>query len=252
MRACPRSLSGGSRRAWAVAVAAAALLLPRGSAAAEPGFVPLFNGHDLSGWEGDPALWSVQDGVIVGQRVKAERADKGNTFLIWKGGVLRNFELRASLRLLSENSAGWANSGIQYRSRVVDPAHWVVRGYQADIDTSGRYVGQIYEEGYRGFLALPGQRVRITDGGAKPHLEVIGATADPAAIRASYHLGGWNEYIIIAEGHHLRQYFNGLLSAEAVDLDAPHAAEAGVLALQLHAGLPMRVEFRDIRLKTLP
>ncbi len=250
-RFCP-SLFRVSRRARVTVLAASALFLHRGSAAAEPGFVPLFNGHDLSQWEGDPALWSVQDGVIVGQRVKAERADKGNTFLIWKGGAVRNFELRASIRLLSENSTGWANSGIQYRSRVVDPARWVVRGYQADMDTSGKYVGQIYEEGYRGFLALPGQSVRITDGGAKPHLELVGATADPAAIRASVHLRGWNEYVVIAEGHHLRQYFNGIFSAEAVDLDTPHAAEAGVLALQLHAGLPMRVEFKDLRLKTLP
>jgi hypothetical protein len=241
------------RASATLALASTLVLLPaRGAAPLGTGFVSLFNGRDLSNWDGNPQLWSVQDGVIVGQRVLAERPDEGNTFLIWKGGDVRNFELHASFRLLSENSAGWANSGIQYRSRVVDPAHWVVRGYQADMDMSGKYVGQIYEEGYRGFLALPGQSVRITTGDAKPHLEILGATADPAAIRAAYRRGGWNEYVIIAEGDRLRQYVNGVLTAEAVDLDAPHAAAAGVLALQLHAGLPMRVEFKDLFYQPLP
>jgi hypothetical protein len=239
------------------ALTAVALLyparLPAQSPPSDPQFVSIFNGKDLTGWEGDPKLWSVEDGAIVGRRVKAERPDKGNTFLIWTGGRPGNFELRAAFRLLSDNATGWANSGIQYRSRVVDPAHWVVRGYQADMDGSGKYVGQLYEEGFRGFLALPGQRVRITPGiGLKPHIEVLGRTADPAAILAAIQKQGWNEYVIIAEGNHLRQYFNGILSADVVDLDQANAAESGVIALQLHAGLPMTVEFKDILLKTLP
>jgi len=239
------------------ALAAAALLhparLPAQSPPSDPQFVSIFNGKDLTGWDGDPKLWSVEDGAIVGRRVKAERPDKGNTFLIWTGGRPGNFELRAAFRLLSDNATGWANSGIQYRSRVVDPVHWVVRGYQADMDGSGKYVGQLYEEGFRGFLALPGQRVRITPGiGLKPHIEVLGRTADPAAILAAIQKQGWNEYVIIAEGNHLRQYFNGILSADVVDLDQANAAESGVIALQLHAGLPMTVEFKDILLKTLP
>jgi hypothetical protein len=223
------------------------------SPASDPQFVRLFNGNDLSNWEGNPTLWSVEDGAIVGRRVIAEKPDKGNTFLIWKGGQPKNFELRASFRLLSDNPTGWANSGIQYRSRIVDPAQWVVRGYQADMDGSGKYVGQLYEEGYRGFLALPGQSVRITSGeNGKPHIEVLRHTAEAAAILAAIHQRGWNEYIIIAEGNHIRQFFNGILSAEVIDLDKPNAAESGVIALQLHAGLPMTVEFKDILLKVLP
>ncbi len=251
----PLGFPGLAARASALTLLVAlALLLAAGSAGAqEPGFISLFNGRDLANWDGNPLLWSVQDGVIVGRRVIAEKPDKGNTFLIWKGGRPANFELRASFRLLSNNGTGWANSGIQYRSRVVDPEHWVVRGYQADMDGSGKYVGQLYEEGYRGFLALPGQRVRITGGeGGKPRIDVLGQTAEPAAIRAAIRAQGWNTYVIIAEGNHLRQYFNGLLTAEATDLDQANAAASGVIALQLHAGLPMTVQFKDILLKPLP
>ena len=238
---------------WALLAVLAAPLAAADLGPPDPQFVSLFNGKDLSNWDGNPQLWSVKDGAIVGQRVIAEKPDKGNTFLIWKGGRPKNFELRASFRLLSDNATGWANSGIQYRSRIVDPAHWVVRGYQADMDGSGKYVGQLYEEGYRGFLALPGQRVRVKSGeDGKPHIEVLGATADPAAILAAIHKQGWNEYVIIAEGNHLRQFFNGIPSADVTDLDRPNAAESGVIALQLHAGLPMTVQFKDIFLKTLP
>jgi hypothetical protein len=218
----------------------------------DPGFVPLFNGQDLSGWTGNPKFWSVEDGAITARRVTAERPGFGNTFLIWTGGEVKNFELRASFRLMSGSSGGWANSGIQYRSRVVDPANWVVRGYQADMDLTRPYTGQLYEEGYRGFLALPGQRVRITTGEGKPHIEVLGATASPDAVKAAFNRDGWNEYIIIADGNHLRQYLNGVLTAEAFDLDEPNAAKSGVLALQLHAGAPMSVQFKNILLKTLP
>jgi hypothetical protein len=217
-----------------------------------PGFVSLFNGQDLSGWTGNPKFWSVEDGLITARRVVAERPGYGNTFLIWTGGEVKNFELHASFRLMSGSSGGWANSGIQYRSRIVDPANWVVRGYQADMDLTRPYTGQLYEEGYRGFLALPGQRVRITTGQGKPNIEVLGATADPAAVKAAFHRDGWNEYVIIAEGNHLRQFLNGVLTAEAIDLDEPNAAKSGVLALQLHAGQPMSVQFKDILLKTLP
>jgi hypothetical protein len=94
--------------------------------------------------------------------------------------------------------------------------------------------------------------VRITPGEGKPHIEVLGATADPAAILAANHRQDWNDFVVIAEGNHLRQYLNGVLTAEAIDLDPAHAATSGVLALQLHAGLPMTVQFKNILLKTLP
>jgi hypothetical protein len=246
----------GAPARLAVILALGLPLIPSRTSAQPPpadsSFVSLFNGHDLSGWDGNPKLWSVEGGAITGRRVIAEKPDKGNTFLIWKGGRPANFELRASFRLLSDNATGWANSGIQYRSRIVDPEHWVVRGYQADMDGSGKYVGQLYEEGYRGFLALPGQRVRVTSGGAKPRIQVLGTTAEPSAILASIRRRGWNEYVIIAEGTQLRQYFNGTLTADVTDLDEPNAAKSGVIALQLHAGLPMTVQFKDILLKLLP
>ena len=125
------------------------------TAADEPGFVSLFNGKDLSGWEGLSPHWSVEDGAITG-RTTAETALKGhNTFLVWQGGSPADFELRAKFKLQG------GNSGIQYRSKLLDPAKFIVGGYQADIDTTGRYIGINYEEKGRGILTERGQKVEI-------------------------------------------------------------------------------------------
>lgn len=252
LRSPPGAFPIARRLALAAFALTLARRLPAQAPAAEAGFVSLFNGHDLAGWDGNPQLWSVQDGAILGRRVKAERPDKGNTFLIWQGGLVRNFELHAAFRLMAENDRHWANSGIQYRSQVIDPVHWVVRGYQADMDESGGYVGQIYEEGYRGFLAQPGQSVRVLPGESTPFIALLGRTASPEEVRNAYHRDDWNEYVILAQGHHIRQWLNGVLTAEVDDWDTNHAATWGVLALQLHAGLPMAVEFKNIELKVLP
>jgi hypothetical protein len=219
--------------------------------AEEKDFSSLFSGTDLSGWKGDSALWSVRDGAITGQTT-AEHPAKGNTFLVWQGGDVNNFELHAAFRLVANNEKNFANSGIQYRSRVVDATNWVVAGYQADMDGDGKYVGMLYEEKGRGILATPGQQVRITPAEGKPKIEITGVTAPPADIAAAIHPGDWNEYVIIAEGNHLRHFINGRLTADVTDLDSANAAKSGVLALQLHAGLPMTVQFKNIRLKVLP
>jgi hypothetical protein len=218
---------------------------------AEKDFRSLFNGSNLAGWKGDPAFWSVLDGAITGQTT-AERPAKGNTFLIWQGGDVKNFELRASFRMVANNDKNFANSGIQYRSKVVDPANWVVAGYQGDMDGAGKYIGMLYEEKGRGIVALPGQKVNISAGAEKPKIEITGVTTPPAEISAAIKPSDWNEYVIVAEGNHLRHFINGLLTADITDLDEAHAAESGVLALQLHAGPPMTVQFKNIRLKVLP
>src|SRR6266404_6308098 len=109
-------------------------------AAGEKGFQSLFNGTDLNGWDGNRKLWSVKDGAITGQTTAANPA-KGNTFLIWTNGTPGDFELRCSFRLVPGDAQGFANSGIQYRSRVVDPANWVVGGYQADMEAGHDYTG---------------------------------------------------------------------------------------------------------------
>ncbi|MCX6911785.1 MAG: DUF1080 domain-containing protein, partial [Verrucomicrobia bacterium] len=100
---------------------------------AEAGFVEIFNGKDLTGWEGNPKLWSVQDGSITGQTT-ADNPAKKNTFMIWTNGTVADFELHCSYKLTPGDSKGFANSGIQYRSKVANPANWVVHGYQADME----------------------------------------------------------------------------------------------------------------------
>ena len=204
----------------------AAVLSTPSAVSGAQGFTDLFNGKDLSHWDGDPALWSVRDGAITG-RTTAEHPARRNTFLVWTGGALRNFELRLKWRIVADNAQGTANSGIQYRSRLVDSAGWVVAGYQADLDAAGSYVGAFYEERGRGILARPG------DGGALMP-------------------GQWNDYVIVVEGNRHRYYVNGRLTIDAVDLDATHAAQSGILAFQLHTGPPMTVQFKDVRLRTLP
>lgn len=237
-----------SRAAWLLAgLAGFALAI----SAATPGTKKLFNGKDLSGWEGNTAFWSVRDGAIVGQTT-LEKPTKGNTFLVWKGGEVKNFELRAMFRLVANNEKNTANSGIQYRSKVVDPVNYVVAGYQADMDAGGKYIGILYEEKGRGILAQAGQQVQVSADGAKPKIAVTGVTTPPAEILANIKLRDWNEYVIIANGNHLKQYINGKLTVDVTDVDEAKAAKAGILALQLHAGPPMTVSFKDIQLKTLP
>ncbi len=247
MKLSPSLLLRVSRALTLIALTALAL----SARADERDFRSLFNGKDLSDWKGDSAFWSVRDGAITGQTT-ADHPTKGNTFLVWQGGEVKNFELRAAFKLVANNEKNFANSGIQYRSRVVDPQNWVVAGYQADMDGDGKYVGMLYEEKGRGILAMPGQQIRITPAESKPKLEVTGVTTPVTAITAAIHPREWNEYVIIAEGNHLRHFINGLLTADVTDLDHANAAKSGVLALQLHAGLPMTVQFKNLRLKVLP
>lgn len=234
----------------AVASAALAVLMASVSHAAYPGFRSLFNGENLAGWKGNTQLWSVRDGAITGQTT-SEKPTQGNTFLVWEGGDVKNFELHLSFRLVPNNEKHFANSGIQYRSKIVDPAQWVVAGYQADMDGENRYTGILYEEKGRGILAKPGEQVRVTAADGKTKLETTGTLASAEKITSAIRAGEWNEYVIIAKGNHLQHFVNGVPTADVTDLDESKSASSGVLALQLHAGLPMTVQFKDIQMKTL-
>jgi hypothetical protein len=198
----------------------------------------LFNGKDLSGWDGNPKFWSVQDGAITGKTTK-EEPTKGNTFLIWKGGKLKDFELRVMWRL--ENH----NSGIQYRSK--DRGNWVVNGYQADI-ADNQFLGILYEEGGRGILANVGEKVTLPEGG-KP--QKTGSVGDKDEIKKGVDHKKWNEYVIICKGNQLTQKLNGKTTIELTDDDPQKRAMEGILALQLHAGPPMVVQFKEVTLKVL-
>jgi hypothetical protein len=210
----------------------------------------LFNGKDLTGWDGDPRLWSVKDGAIHGETT-AENKAEGNTFLIWKGGTLKDFELRLSFRCNATN-----NSGIQYRSRHITEGNprnkWVVRGYQHEIRNQVKFPDVsafIYDEGgRRGRVCLIGENAVCSADGKK---EVKSMLIDQAEFEKLFKLNDWNDVAIIAKGNHIQHYLNGRLVLDFTDND-PTAAKEGILALQLHAGNPMFAEFKNIRLKALP
>jgi hypothetical protein len=229
--------------------AAGALLAVPAAAADQPeaGFTPLFNGTDLSGWDGDPAFWSVQEGAITG-RTTLEKPAKHNTFLIWKGGTTDDFELRLAFKLVPNNTAGFANSGIQYRSKVADPGSWVVGGYQADMEAGPTHTGILYEERGRGILAQRGQKVNIDPDGK---IRVLGSLGPSERIQAVIKPEDWNDYVIIARGNHLTHIINGRVTVDVTDDQAAKRAMTGVLALQLHQGEPMTVQFKDIRIKAI-
>ena len=216
-----------------------ALLIFVSAPAAEDGFQRLFNGRDLQGWDADPALWRVVDGVIVGVSEPGKPAT--NSFLIWNG-TLRDFELRVTIRVIGDN-----NSGIQYRSKLVDADKFVVGGYQADFEAGKTYSGILYEERGRGILAERGQRTVITDEGGKTKVTVVGKLADSKELQASIHDEQWNDYLIVADGNHLMHFINGRMTVDVVDQQSAKAAKEGILALQIHAGPPMVVQFRDGR-----
>ncbi len=213
----------------------------------EVGFESIFNGKDLTGWGGVTNLWSVKDGVITGQTTK-ENPAKGNTFLVWTNGTVKDFELRCSFKLVPGDEKGFANSGIQYRSKVMDPSYWVVGGYQADMEAGPNYTGILYEERKRGIMATRGEKVVWT---ADCKKNVVGSVGDAKEIQASVRQGDWNDYIIIAKGNHLQQWVNGKQTIDVVDECEAQRAMEGILALQLHAGSPMMAQFQNIRIKKL-
>jgi len=231
----------------ALTLGVALLAQPMMATAAESGFLSIFNGNDLVGWEGNPKLWSVKEGAITGQTT-AENPTTGNTFLIWTNGTVGDFELRCSFKLTPGDGKGFANSGIQYRSKVLDPANWVVGGYQADMEAGPTYSGILYEERFRGIMALRGEKVVW---GKDDKKQVVGSLGDAAAIGAAIKKGDWNDYVIIAKGNHLQQFINGKQTIDVTDDCEAKRAMRGVLALQLHAGSPMMAQFKNLRIKKL-
>ena len=215
--------------------------------AAEDGFKPLFNGKDLTGWDGRKEHWSVEDGALTGTTSK-ENPAKGNNFLIAKDGgkdlIVGDFELRFSYKF----SGDWGNSGVQYRSK--DFGNFVVGGYQADFEVGTTYSGILYEEKMtRGVMAQRGEKVVWNKEGKK---EVVGKTAKTSAeIQATIKKGDWNEYVVIVKGNHFQHFINGNQTVDVVDQDEKKQVMTGILALQLHAGPVMKVQFKDIRIKQL-
>lgn len=209
------------------------------SAQAEDGFKSLFDGKTLEGWDGKKEFWSVEDGTIKGRTTK-ENPTRGNTFIIYRGGEVGDFELHLKYKIVG------GNSGIQYRS--VDKGGNVVNGYQADFEAGDTYSGILYEEGGRGILCNRSKKVEIAADGKKT--ETNGPNSNEEIVKA-IKKEDWNDYVVIAKGNHLIHKINGLQTAEVIDHQSDKARAKGILALQLHAGPPMVVQFKDIKIKEL-
>ena len=215
------------------------------AADAGKGFKSIFDGKTLKGWNGDPKFWSVQDGAITGKTTK-ENPTKGNTFIIWEGKT-GNFDLRLDYKIIG------GNSGIQYRSFKADgPDEWRIGGYQADFEAGDTFSGICYGERFRGILSLRGKKTILTvgdDGKLKKEVEDFAKDADIAkAIKKE----DWNSYRSVARNCNLTHYINGVKTTQVIDRDRKTRRAEGLLALQLHAGPPMNVQFKNIRIKELP
>ncbi len=209
--------------------------------AAEPATadaITLFNGTDTTGWVGRDDLWSVEEGQIVG-RTTDEQPIQENTFLVYTGELPSDFELVAEFKIEG------GNSGIQYRSKMIDDKKFVVGGYQADIDFGNTYAGILYEEKGRGILAQRGEKATIGSDG-KIEKEKF---AEAKELGNGIHPSKWNEFRVVANGNHLQHYINGTLVSETIDNQEDKASKNGVIALQLHRGPAMTVRFKNLVLQ---
>ncbi len=219
-----------------IAIAAVAAMANFAPAAdkVEPGFTPIFNGKDLTGWEGEAPFWFVEDGALTGQ---TKTRVKHNTYMRYRGGKPADFELRLQFRILA------GNSGVQFRSS--ERPDWDMAGYQADIDQPGRYTGIVYELNGRAIITQRGQKVVIDPDGTR-HVTQIG---DAKKLNAVIKKGDWNDYQIIAQGPRIVLKINGQVMSELIDNEKDKSARSGLLGFQLHAGPPMKVQYKNIRLK---
>ena len=204
----------------------------------------LFDGKTLNGWNGNPAHWSVQDGSIVGENTK-KNPTKGNTFLIWKDGILKDFDLSLDYKIEG------GNSGIQYRSFIKPGKHdgWRIGGYQADFESGDRFSGICYGEAFRGILSTRGDKTTLSldaKGKLQKKAENFG---DSKEIGKAVKKGEWNKYRITAKGYRFVHYINGVKTTELIDNDEKNRRSNGLLAFQVHQGPPMKVSFKNIVLK---
>jgi hypothetical protein len=211
----------------------------------EPGFQPIFDGRTLAGWDGNPAYWRVEDGALVGE-ITPSTVIKSNTFAIWQGGRPRDFELKLEYRI----TAG-GNSGINYRSAVVpDPVtpdnRFAMKGYQCDIDGRKMYVGNNYEEKGRLFLAVRGQVTRVVGGRPPVVISTLGAEEELGRLVTD----DWNAVHLMVRGNVATHIVNGRVMTIVIDDDEANRPADGAIGVQVHVGPPMKVEYRNIRLRS--
>ena len=210
----------------------------------DAGFQSLFDGKTLDGWTGDEKLWRVEDGAIVGETTKDIKI-KANQFLVWDQGEVDDFILKLEFKLTGTQRA---NSGVQFRSKIIDGDKHRLAGYQADIDKSGRYIGITYSERTgRGILCQRGNKTTLR-GAKEKQVEKI---SDPAELLKKIDLDGWNKMEVTARGNHLVTKINGNITSEVVDEDKSAFVKRGLIGFQLHVGPPMKIEFKNVELKQI-
>jgi len=221
----------------------------------DEGFVSIFDGNSLQGWEGDPNIWRVEDGLLIGE-LTPESDLKSNTFLIWTGGKPGDFELKVDFKISQDG-----NSGINYRSERLEDIPFALRGYQADIDGKNTYTGQNYEERKRTTLAYRGQQTKINpqdppgeirdfvERNAWRGLELTKELGDRESLKNLIKAEDWNQTHLVIKGNHLQHFVNGVLMSEVVDEDPLNRSFEGFLGFQVHVGPPMQVAFKNIYIK---
>jgi Domain of Unknown Function (DUF1080) len=221
------------------------------------GYEMIFDGKTLDGWLYNATYWRVENGELVGEVTPATLLQR-NSFIIKKDFVTKDFDLKVEYRISPEG-----NSGINYRSEIIDSLPYTMRGYQADIDGKNRYTGQNYEERKRTTLAYRGQKVVIDGSGdtgplkdniknnAWTKVKVLEMPDNDDTLKAHIHNGDWNEYHLIVKGNRLLHYLNGILMSDVTDNDPAYQSFSGSIGVQVHVGPPMKVEYRNFRVKRL-
>lgn len=202
------------------------------------GFQSIFNGTDLSQWDGSPTYWSVKDGCMTGV---TDGSLKHNRFIVWKGGELKNFELRVKVKVTPGG-----NSGLNYRSQArPDLGEEVVTGYQCDVvPDRADYDGMLYEERGRRILAHSGEKV-IIDIKGQPWVVGILPVKE-------FKSNEWHEYRVLVQGNHHQHWIDNHATVDMIDLDVDKRKLSGILGVQVHVGPAMTIQYRDFFLKHLP
>ena len=223
----------------------------------EEGYHFVFDGKSLDGWKYDPVYWRIENGTLVGEVTPATIL-KRNSFIINQNLITRNFELKVEFRV-SEHG----NSGINYRSEEIDSMLYAMRGYQCDIDGENLYTGQNYEERGRTTLAYAGQQVLLNTPGDRSSFKdniknnawtkaiVTGSLGTRDSLKQFIRKGDWNECHLVVNGNHLKHYINDALMSEVTDNDTINRKLTGHLGVQVHVGPPMKIEYRNFRIKEL-
>jgi hypothetical protein len=213
---------------------------------APAGFENLFNGKDLTNWKGLEGFWSVKDGEIVGQATKEKSKQ---TFLVYQGDKPKDFELHLKFKFVTPDG----NSGIQFRSKMLDETTSKVGGYQADFDATNGYTGIIYDEagvaGKRGIMSKRGEKTHWGQGEKPDKVEPL--ELNDAELKKAIKVGEWNDVVLTVQGNHFTYKINGHTTTDLTDEHADALNEGGLIALQMHAGFTQEIHFKDIYLKKM-